>query len=217
MSDGPLRIVTLELGPFAAHCLIVVDEASSEAMVVDPGFEPGEVVAALQREGLKPGTIVLTHAHIDHAYGVATLKRAFPRARFLVHPAEVPLLQAMPAQASMFSVPEPERVEPDGLLVDGGVLRLGEQRLIVRHTPGHSPGHVVLIHDDPAQPFAIVGDVLFAGAVGRTDLWGGSFEQLERSIREVLYTLPAHTRVIPGHDEETTIGVERDTNPFVTE
>jgi glyoxylase-like metal-dependent hydrolase (beta-lactamase superfamily II) len=117
----------------------------------------------------------------------------------------------------MFGVSRPELALHDGLFADRDVLTLGTERLVVRHTPGHSPGHIVLIHEDSEAPVAIVGDVLFAGGVGRTDLWGGSFEQLERSIREVLYTLPDHTRVIPGHGEETTIGMERESNPFVAD
>lgn len=215
MSSTELRVLTLELGPFQAHCLLLSAGAGREAIVVDPGFEAETVVATIAEAGLRPTAIVLTHAHVDHACGVAAVKRAYPEAKLLLHPAEVPLYRAMGEQAAMFSIPAPPVVPEDGLLSDAQVLVVGGERLVVRHTPGHSPGHVVLLHEHPLAPLAIVGDLLFAGGVGRTDLWGGSFAALEKSIRTVLYTLPAHTRVIPGHGDETTVGVERETNPFV--
>ncbi len=217
MTASALGVRALELGPFAAHCLLVTSPPGREALVVDPGFEAEEVLRVLRDEGLQPTTIVLTHAHVDHACGAAAIKRAFPGARLLLHALDLPLYLAMAQQAAMFSLPEPVVVPHDGLLEDQDVLTVGHARLLVRHTPGHSPGHVVLVHEDPESPLVIVGDVLFAGGVGRTDLWGGSFEDLVRSIREVLYRLPDHTRVIPGHGEETTIGEERLSNPFVAE
>lgn len=216
MSSGQLQILTLELGAFAAHCLIVADRATSEAVVVDPGLEAGEIVARLKRERLEPVAIVLTHAHLDHASGVAEVKRAFPAARVLLHPGDLPLYSNLPGQSVAFGFPVPEVVPEDGLLADGDRVRVGAHELVVRHTPGHSPGHVVLVHERAEDPFVIVGDVLFAGGVGRTDLWGGSWPELERSIRTVLYALPDGTRVIPGHGEETTIGMERESNPFVS-
>ena len=111
--------------------------------------------------------------------------------------------------------PAQATVAHDRLLADGDTVTVGGESLQVRHCPGHSPGHVVLLGDDDGAPFAVVGDVLFAGSIGRTDLWGGSYEQLEESIREVLYRLPDETRVVPGHGPDTTIGEERRHNPFV--
>jgi len=210
-----MRVISLELGPFAARCVVLVDEATSCAAVVDPGFEAEQVVARVHREGLDVTGIVLTHGHIDHACGANVVRDAFPSAPILIHPADLPLLHNLPEQAAMFGLADLAPVREDGLLADGQELPLGDATLLVRHCPGHSPGHVVMIHRDATEPLAVVGDVLFAGSVGRTDLWGGSFPQLERSIREVLYRLPGHTRVVPGHGSDTTIAAEMAGNPFV--
>ena len=118
-------------------------------------------------------------------------------------------------QARRFGFPAPDDLPEDGLLADGDRVTAGSLSLLVRHCPGHSPGHIVLIDEAGTPPVAVVGDVLFAGSIGRTDLWGGSFERLERSIREVLYRLPDETRVISGHGPATTIGQEKAGNPFV--
>jgi hydroxyacylglutathione hydrolase len=212
----PLRVIPLELGPFRARCILIVDPASRETLVVDPGFEVEEVVATIAREDLVPVGIVMTHGHIDHACGVATVKGVYPAAPVLLHGADLPLYSSLGDQAAAFGFPVPEIVDPDRLLEDGERLKVGALEVVVRHTPGHSPGHVVLHHATDTGGFVVAGDVLFAGAVGRTDLWGGSFEELERSIREVLYVLPDATRVVPGHGEDTTIGEERESNPFVS-
>lgn len=210
-----MRVLSLELGPFDARCVILACEATGEAAVVDPGFEPETVIETVRREGLRPVAVVLTHAHLDHAWGAAAVKAAFPAAPLLLHAGDLPLLRNLPGQAQAFGFPLPEVPAHDGLLEDGEELRVGDDSWRVRHCPGHSPGHIVLVRELPAEPVAVVGDVLFAGSVGRTDLWGGSFEQLERSIRDVLYRLPDATRVIPGHGPETSIGAEKAGNPFV--
>jgi hydroxyacylglutathione hydrolase len=211
-----LRVIPLELGPFRARSVLLADSETRQALLVDPGFEADQVVAAVNREGLAPVGIVVTHAHIDHAYGVAEVKRAFPAAPVMLHRDDLPLYHGLPEQATAFGLPIPELVVPDRLLEDGDHLGVGDHVLLVRHTPGHSPGHIVLHHDGADGGFVVVGDVLFAGGVGRTDLWGGSFAALERSIREVLYVMPDATVVIPGHGEDTTIGEERLSNPFVS-
>jgi glyoxylase-like metal-dependent hydrolase (beta-lactamase superfamily II) len=210
-----LRVVTLELGPFAAHCVLLVDDTDGAALVVDPGFEAEAILEEIDHQRLRPQAIVLTHAHVDHAAGVAEIKRAYPGAPVLLHRDDLPLYENLPMQAQMFGLPPTEPAPPDGFLADGDRLVLGTDSLLVRHCPGHSPGHVVLVHEDPHAPLAVVGDVLFAGSIGRTDLWGGSFEVLERSIRTVLYALPPHTRVVCGHGPDTTIGAEMAGNPFV--
>ncbi|MBZ5588271.1 MAG: MBL fold metallo-hydrolase [Acidobacteriia bacterium] len=210
-----MRVVSLELGPFAARCVLLACESTGDAAVVDPGFEPEAVVEAVRREQLRPVAVVLTHAHLDHAWGVAHVKAAFPNAPLMMHDRDLPLYENLPGQAVAFGFPAPEVVPPEHLLHDGETLPIGEEGLLVRHCPGHSPGHIVLVHAHPTAPLAVVGDVLFAGSVGRTDLWGGSFEQLERSIREVLYRLPNATRVVPGHGPETTVGAEKESNSFV--
>lgn len=210
-----MRLFSFEVGPFAARCVLVAEDEGRDAFIIDPGFDVEAVIDQVRLHNLSPVAVVLTHAHLDHAYGVAEVKAAFPAARLLLHPADLPLYENLAMQAAAFGFPAPDQIPPDGLLADGEELALGRHRLLVRHAPGHSPGHVVLVSRD-TPGLAIVGDVLFAGSVGRTDLWGGSFETLARSIREVLYTLPGDTRVVPGHGPETTIGEEAAGNPFVS-
>jgi glyoxylase-like metal-dependent hydrolase (beta-lactamase superfamily II) len=209
-------VTALELGPFQARAVILACEQTGAALLVDPGFEPEALLAEVRRDRLEPAAIVLTHAHLDHAWGVATVHDAFPSVPVLLHADDLPLYRNLAGQAQMFGFPAPRTVPEHGLLADGQELAFGRLRVVIRHAPGHSPGHVVLIHEDSEQPTAVVGDVLFAGSVGRTDLWGGSFPQLERSIREVLYSLPGDTRVVPGHGPETTIAAEIAGNPFVS-
>lgn len=211
-----MNVAGFELGPFAARCVLLSCAATGEALVVDPGFEPQAVIAAVRERALRPTALVLTHAHVDHVWGTAALKAAFPQAGVLLHADELPLYHNLAGQSQMFGLPAPEVVPHDGLLRDGQALAFGRERLTVRHCPGHSPGHVVLLGVDDAAPLAVVGDVLFAGSIGRTDLWGGSLPQLLHSIRDVLYRLPDATRVIPGHGPETTIGAEKRNNPFAT-
>jgi len=211
-----VKVISLELGPFSARCVILGCEVTGEAMVVDPGFKPDVVIGTVRSERLRPTSIVLTHAHFDHACGVGALKGAFPSASVMLHADDLPLYNDLPGQGQIFGFQAPEMVPWDGLVRDGQSVSVGEEALLVRHCPGHSPGHIVLIRDRSQGPLAVVGDVLFSGSVGRTDLFGGSFVQLERSIREVLYRLPDATRVIPGHGPETTIGAEKTGNPFVS-
>ena len=211
-----MNVVGLELGPFAARCVLLSCAATGEALVVDPGFDPEAVIAALRERSLRPTALVLTHAHVDHAWGVAALKAAFPTADVLLHEGDLPLYGNLAGQSRVFGLPVPATAPADGALRDGETLAFGRERVLVRHCPGHSPGHVVLIGDGGAAPVAVVGDVLFAGSIGRTDLWGGSLPALLGSIRDVLYTLPDTTRVVPGHGPETTIGAEKRGNPFAT-
>ncbi len=210
-----MRVLAFEVGPFAARTLALADEGAREAILVDPGFDVEVLLDAVRAEGWAVTSIVLTHAHLDHAYGVAEALQRFPGAPLCLHAADVPLYENLPMQAQAFGFPPPATPPAGHLLEDGERLALGTGTVLIRHCPGHSPGHVVLLHDEFSQSLAVVGDVLFAGSIGRTDLWGGSLETLERSIRDVLYALPDDTRVVPGHGPETTIGAERASNPFV--
>ena len=183
--------------------------------MVDPGFEPEAVIEAIPHRGkLHPVAIVLTHAHLDHAWGVAALKKAFPAALFMVHAEDLPLYENLPGQAEAFGFQAPEAVPAERLLHDGETLAIGEERVLVRHCPGPLPRRRRPPSASiPRSLWRWWGTSLFAGSVGRTDLWGGSFAQLERSIRDVLYRLPDATRVIPGHGPETSIGAEKAEQP----
>lgn len=197
---------------FAENCYIVADRDAGEAVLVDPGEEAALFLARLQAEQLTLRAIWLTHAHLDHVAGIGAVKAQLDVPVWL-HPADRPLYDRAPDQARMFTgtamAPLPE---PDHDLVPGEPLHVGNCAFDVRFAPGHSPGSVVFV----AEGLALVGDVLFAGSVGRVDLPGGNGPTLVRSIRSQLLTLPDETVVYPGHGPETTIGRERATNPFLT-
>jgi len=209
----------LPVGLLQCNCHILGDPETGEALVVDPGDEVGRVLELLQRHRLKVCAIVSTHAHIDHVGGLARLQNE-TGAPVLMHGADAELYAALPVQARWIGMPPPEQTRIDGFLKDGEVLRWGRLQATVLHTPGHSPGSLCLLMPSDTQgllevPRLLAGDTLFAGSVGRTDLWGGSFQQLMRSLREKILVLPDHTRVYPGHGPATTLGIEKETNPFL--
>jgi glyoxylase-like metal-dependent hydrolase (beta-lactamase superfamily II) len=200
------------LGPFATNAYLVSCDATAETAVIDVGFEPDIVIEAVEREGLGVRYLLNTHAHYDHVAAMREVQQRLGGSYWL-HPDDRPLLDGLHAQGAAFGLPRaaaPEEVNP---LSDGQKLRLGREQLEVIHTPGHSPGSVTFRWDG----LLWVGDVLFAGSVGRTDLPGGSFEVLSASILERLFPLGDELVVLPGHGPETTIGAERRTNPFVGE
>lgn len=212
-----MKVTPFALGPFAANCLVLESENSEEAFVVDPGFDVEQVIVWLKEREKKPHAVLLTHAHLDHAWGCAAVQQSYDDVPVWVHPGDLPLLENLATQARMFGFPPPPEASAEAILQDGMELQLGGERVRVRHCPGHSPGHVVFLGEDNSQPWAVVGDVIFAGSVGRTDLWGGSWEQLEASIRQVIYRLPGETVLYPGHGPTTTVVQERLANPFVSE
>lgn len=207
-----LRNRTLNLGPLENNTYLLTCPATLETAVVDVGFEPEAVVALVRREGLNVRWLLGTHAHYDHAAGMLEVQRAVG-GTYALHPLERPLLAALAAQGAMFGFPPAEPPEVGHDLADREVIRIGEEELEVIFTPGHSPGHCAFRQGDVAW----VGDVLFAGSVGRTDLPGGSFETLARSIHERLFPLGDGVTCLTGHGPATTIGHERRTNPFVGE
>lgn len=208
-------VATVPVGLLQCNCTILGDPASGEALVVDPGDEADKVGAALRRHGLRCTAIVNTHAHIDHVGANHPLKQA-TGARLLLHEADLPLYDNLRAQSEWLGgvIPEPVRADLDAHLQQGDRVRAGGVVVEVLHTPGHTPGSVCF-HLEGAEPLLLSGDTLFAGSIGRTDLWGGDFAQEIASIRTRLLTLDDSTRVIPGHGPETTIGRERRYNPFL--
>lgn len=206
----PARIHSLQLGPLDNNSYVVACEATGEAAVIDVGFEPQAVIDLVRAQGLKVRWLLGTHAHFDHALGMLAVQQAVG-GEYALHPLDRPLLAELGTQAAMFgfAAAEPPEIAHD--LVDREIVRCGELEFEVLFTPGHAPGHCAFRMGDTV----FVGDVLFRGSVGRTDLPGGSFETLERSIRERLFTLDDGVRCLTGHGPETTIGRERRTNPFV--
>lgn len=182
----------------------------SGAVVIDPGGEAPMIADALEGEVLE--AILLTHAHLDHIEGVAELKRRTGAPVYL-HEADRPLYDRAAAQAAAFGVEIEELPPPDGALADHQQIRFGGCSFEVRHVPGHSPGHVLFYAADAGVAF--VGDIVFAGSIGRTDLPGGDYGQLLRGIRERVLSLPDDTRLYPGHGPDTNVGHERVGNPFL--
>lgn len=205
-----LRRDTLPTGPLGVNCSLVWDPETGEGVVVDPGGHARRIQDRIVRHGFRLVGILLTHAHFDHIGAARELQDLWECPAYL-HAADLFLVQTLPDQLESFGM-DPFRA-PSTLDLHEGPALLGLKTL---HTPGHSPGSCCFLGEDAQGPFALVGDTLFAGGVGRTDLWGGSFEQLEASIRTRLYTLADPTVVVPGHGPETTIGDEATTNPFVT-
>lgn len=201
------------VGPIACNCVILGDETTHAAIVVDPGDDVDRIAAVLHRHALSVVAIIATHAHIDHVGGLATLKE-LTGAPVLLHEADIPLYENIAVQAQWLGVATPPTTAIDRYLGEGSRLEFGPHALHVLHTPGHTPGSVSFILEERV-PLVLSGDTLFAGSIGRTDLWGGSFEELMRSIRTKLLTLDDATGVLPGHGPQTTIGQERRTNPFV--
>jgi glyoxylase-like metal-dependent hydrolase (beta-lactamase superfamily II) len=201
-----------DVGPFANNIYVVTDAATRETAILDVGFEPGKVIELVRREKLLVRWLLATHAHYDHVAAMLPVQQAVGGV-FALHPGDRPLLERVELQGSMFGLPPVEVPEVGHDLVPGERVPLGEQYMNVLFTPGHAPGHVTFKHGSTLWS----GDVLFAGSVGRTDLPGASWDQLERSIRDVLFPLGDEMKVLPGHGPATTIGAERKSNPFVGE
>ncbi len=200
------------VGPLACNCTILGDEEAQEAIVIDPGDEITRIHCRINQVSLKLKQILITHAHIDHVGGALKLKR-LTGAPIFMNEADMPLLKSMAMQAAWLGIQTPETAPPDGGLTDGLRIGLEKYPAQVLHTPGHTQGSICL--NFVPLDLLIAGDTLFAGSIGRTDLPGGDYRQIIDSIHSRLLTLPEQTRVIPGHGPETTIGAEKESNPFL--
>jgi glyoxylase-like metal-dependent hydrolase (beta-lactamase superfamily II) len=202
----------LPVGPLHCNCSVIGDEESREAMVIDPGDQIEEVLAILGRYGLTVKQIIITHAHIDHVGGAMKLKRA-TGAPILLNQSDYALLKMLDVQAAWVGMAPPGAVKVDAGLDDADTVRAGKLAATVMHTPGHTQGSVCLYFEPEKK--LIAGDTLFAGSIGRTDLPGGSMEKILASLHHRVLALPDETLVVPGHGPLTTIGRERETNPFL--
>ena len=212
MAESTVVIESFPVGPLQCNCTILGDSATGEAIVIDPGEEITRIHTRLTKLGLKVMQILITHAHIDHVGGALKLKR-LTGAPILLNENDLPLLQMMEQQAGWLGVDTPETEAPDASLQDGMKIGLDTVPGHVIHTPGHTQGSVCLLF--APLNLLVAGDTLFAGSIGRTDLPGGNSRQIIDSIHSRLMVLPEETRVLPGHGGLTTIGEEKERNPFL--
>ncbi len=208
-----LRYEIYPVTPFAQNCTLLWDEHSKEAVLIDAGGEPERLKTAMAQHGLTLKALWLTHGHLDHVGAVGQLARECGVPVIGPHRADAFWLDALPMQAQMFRFATPEPIVVQQWLDAGDQLALGEYRFEVRFTPGHTPGHVVIY--SPDLQLVWVGDVLFAGSIGRTDFPMGNHAQLIESIHQQLFSLPDQTQLISGHGAMSTLGQEKRTNPFV--
>jgi hydroxyacylglutathione hydrolase len=206
-----LILETIAVGPLQCNCYILGCEETRETLLVDPGEEAELILPILEKHHLRVKYILSTHAHIDHVGDLEKMKEA-TGAQALLHEKDLPLYQNLAMQAAWLGVPTPKSIKIDNFIAQGDQLRFGRHASEVLFTPGHTPGSVCLHLPETGQLFA--GDTLFCRSIGRTDLWGGSREQILNSIHHRLLTLDDSTVVYPGHGEPTTIGEERRLNPF---
>ncbi len=210
--NGNMIHEILPVGPLQCNCSVIGDESTREAMVIDPGDDVEDVLEVIRRHKLQVKQIVITHAHIDHVGGAMKL-RAATGAPILLNQNDYALLQMLDAQAAWIGMASPGKVEIDHSPKSGETVQAGAHIANILHTPGHTEGSICLYF--PVEKKLIAGDTLFASSIGRTDLPGGSFDKIMNSLRGTVMALPDDTVVVPGHGPLTTIGEERQSNPFL--
>jgi glyoxylase-like metal-dependent hydrolase (beta-lactamase superfamily II) len=214
-SDGKLCWETHVSALFEANTYLVWQSGRTDCLIIDPSFDPEGIISLIRRKGLKPCAILITHGHVDHIAGNARIKEEWPEIPLIVGIGDSDkLTDARRNLSAAFGYPV---VSPaaDQTIVDGDQLELAGVKLLARQIPGHSFGHMVFICKDNAPPVVFVGDVIFAGSIGRTDFPDGNYRQLLQGIRRVLFALPEETILLPGHGPPTTVGDEKVSNPYV--
>lgn len=205
-----MKYESVIVGPLETNCYLVYCQKTLACAIIDPGAEPDKILRLIGRKGLKPAVLINTHGHVDHIGANRDIKDNFD-IPLCIHKADSPMLDSVLQSELSFFLGAKESPPADRFLKEGEKIKIGNVSLSVIHTPGHSPGSVSLMGDG----ILFSGDTLFFGGVGRTDLPGGSWKELESSIREKIFTLPEETLVLPGHGPTTTVGQESNYNPFI--
>jgi hydroxyacylglutathione hydrolase len=208
-----LKVFIIPVTPFQQNCSLVFNEENKRGAIVDPGGDVLTILKAIEQSDVKVEKILLTHGHIDHAGGAAELRDALGVQIEGPHKDDLFLLKDLPTSGVKFGMADSRSVVPDRWLQDGDEVEVGGLKFLIRHAPGHSPGSVVFFNDE--SRFALMGDVLFQGSVGRTDFPYGSHDILMNSIKEKVLPLGDDVAFLPGHGRASQIGVERKTNPFI--
>jgi glyoxylase-like metal-dependent hydrolase (beta-lactamase superfamily II) len=203
----------MEVGPLAVSCYIVEHVSTRKAVVIDPGGDGEAILGEIGRLGLEVDKILLTHGHFDHVGAVGLLRKK-SGAKIYIHPDDVERMKTARRQGLMFGLWIPDTPSPDVLVGEGDRVPFADREFRVSHTPGHTPGCVSYIME--REKMAFVGDLIFAGSIGRTDLPGGDYDALIRAVREKIFVLPDDTVLFPGHGPSTTVGGEKRSNPFFT-
>ncbi len=211
--DG-FEMIKVVVGVLAVNCYIVWDKETREAAVIDPGGDPENIVAVVESEKLQVKYVINTHGHFDHVGADADIKKAFG-AELVIHSDDAPMLENAAAYSMTFGASAKNQPPPDINIEDGSVISFGNVKINVLGSPGHSPGGVLLSIND--GKVVITGDSLFAGSIGRTDLPGGSYEELMSSLRDKILPMDDGTRLFPGHGPDTTVREEKDSNPYFQE
>jgi hydroxyacylglutathione hydrolase len=206
-----VKIETIVVGPLQVNCYVVYDDKSLDALVIDAGDEPDKILKFVKSKNLKVSRIICTHAHFDHTGGIATLREK-TGAKVMLHIDDLEIYSRVESQGALWGFHVVQPPHPDLFLRDGEEVVIGEAKLKVMHTPGHSPGGICLVADG----IVFTGDTVFAGSIGRTDFYGGSIEALKVSFKKVL-SLPPETKLLPGHGNWTTVEDEWQQNFFVHE
>jgi hydroxyacylglutathione hydrolase len=209
----PLKIIVVPVTPLQQNASIVICTATNKAAIVDPGGDVEHLATILKKQGVTPEKILLTHGHIDHAGGAAALAEKFSLPIEGPHEDDAFLLATLDEQGKAYGIPEARKVIPTRWLSGGDEVSVGDLKLEVRFVPGHTPGHIIFIHH--ASQLALVGDTLFQGSVGRTDFPRSSHAQLMEAIKTQLLTLPDDYTILPGHGAASSIGEERENNPYL--